>query len=165
MAGFSVRMHGADQLDALARRLRAAGRTDLERELRRELRKPPKQLERAVKQGLPAFLPDRYARALSPSLRFRTTIGRGAVVRVTVTMHGRGRGADRAVVAVNRGVLRHPVYGRRRRTTRGRVFTNPWAEQKVHPGFWSDPVAVVGRQVQADTVAAIDRVAAKIAKG
>lgn len=161
----SVQVAGADRLDAIAGRLREVGNGGLQQELRRELRKPPKLLERAVKAEVPR-MPAGYERSLEASLRFRTSLLSGAATGVRVTMHGRGGGGgDRDVRALDRGVLRHPVYGRRRRTTRGRVFNNPWVVQAVRPGFWSDPARRVMRQVQDGMVEAIDRVAAKLARG
>lgn len=161
MAGLSVSLQGADKLDALGERLRRAGRTDLLAELKREMRKPPKRLEAAVRAEVAPRMPAGYERPLGSSLRFRTSFPRGATVGVSVTMDGRGR----AVRALDAGILKHPVFGRRRRTTRGRVFNNPWVTQRIQPGFFTQPARRVLRQVQDDTVAAIDRVAAKIAKG
>lgn len=163
MPDLSVRIAGADRLNVLASRLREAGRQDLERELRRELREPPKRLERAAKAEIPPRMPRGYEDPLSRSLRFRTAIRRGAVFGVRVTMHGRGGGGgDRDVRRLNLGELRHPVFGRRRRTTRGKIFNNAWVAQRVPRGFFTDPAARVLRQVQDDTVRVIDRVLAKI---
>lgn len=163
MPSMSVSMAGAQKLDALATRMRDAGRKDLEKELRAELRKPPKRLERAVKIAVPNHMPLRYAAVLARSLRFSTRVVRGAVLGVRVTMHGRGGGGgDRDVRRLNEGELRHPVFGRRRRTTRGRTFENPWVSQRILPGFFTRPAERVLRQVQDDTVRVIDRVLAKI---
>lgn len=163
MPDLSVSIAGAQKLDALATQLRNAGRRDLERELRVELRKPPKQLERAVKAAVPPFMPRGYEAPLARSLRFMVRVTRGAVMGVRVTMHGRGGGGgDRDVRRLNQGELRHPVFGRRRRTTRGRIFNNPWVVQRIPPGFFTKPAAQVLRQVQDDTVRVIDRVLAKI---
>lgn len=166
MPQLSIGVHGAAQFDALAQRLRAAGRGDLERELKRELRKPPGLLEAAVKAEVPPRMPAGYEVPLASSLRFRTSFPSGATVGVKVTMHGRGGGGgDRDVRALDRGVLRHPVFGRRRRTTRGRIFNNPWVVQRVRAGFFTDPARRVLRQVQDGMLEALDRVAAKIARG
>lgn len=157
----SVSLQGADKLDALAGRLRRAGRTDLLAELKREMRKPPKRLEVAVRAEVGPRMPAGYERPLGSSLRFRTSFRQGATVGVSVTMDGRGR----AVRALDAGILKHPVFGRRRRTSRGRVFNNPWVVQRVRPGFFTQPARQVLRQVQDDMVEALDRFAAKIAGG
>lgn len=163
MPDLSVSMRGADKLDTLARKLRAAGRKDLDRELNRELRKPLPRLRKAVQAGIPAHMPRGYEDTLSRSLRFRLSRRRGAVISVKVTMHGRGGGGkDRDVRRLDRGILRHPVFGRRRRTTRGRIFNNPWVQQRVPPGFFTIPAERELDNVRRDMVAAIDRLLSKV---
>lgn len=163
MPDLSVSMRGADKLDTLSRKLRAAGRKDLERELNRELRKPLPRLKKAVQAGIPAHMPRGYEETLSRSLRFRLSRRRGAVIRLSVTMHGRGGGGkDRDVRRLDRGELRHPVFGRRRRTTRGKIFNNPWVRQPIPPGFWTIPAERELQHFQRDAVAAVDRVLSKL---
>lgn len=147
----SVSFRGSQKLDALAHRLEAAGRSDLEEELDAELRKPARRLRSAVYASVPPHMPVGYETPLATSLRFRDDVrtgGSGGRVRVAMS-------SRRDIAALEEGRLRHPVYGNQ----------NVWVVQRIRPGFWSEPTERVMGEVQDGMIAALDRVAAKIAGG
>jgi hypothetical protein len=146
----AVSLAGSEQLEDVAGRLRAAGRKDLQDELDSELRKPPRRLQSAVAANVAPTMPKGYEVPLGTSLKWKTRIRTrgpsGAGVRVTVS-------SRRHLRALDEGRLRHPVFGR---------MDSPWVVQRIRSGFFSDPAEREIRRVQDETVAAIDRVAAKI---
>lgn len=147
----SVSFRGSDKLDSLAHRLEAAGRRDLEEELDAELRKPARRLRSAVYAAVPPHMPVGYEVPLATSLRFNENIRTGGSGgRVQVTLSSR-----RDIRALEDGRLRHPVFGNQ----------DVWVVQRIRPGFWSEPTERVMGEVQDGMVAALDRVAAKIAGG
>ncbi len=59
---------------------------------------------------------------------------------VVVVAWGRGRtGKTRDLPKINKGILRHPVFGRTRTLKTGRKQANPWSTTKVRAGFFDDP--------------------------
>jgi hypothetical protein len=116
-----------------------------------------------VRESASEHLPDRYAAELVPSLRFRTnTAVSGSTVRVTVAVMATGRGGSaRQVGDLEDGDLRHPVFGRRRKSGR----PNPWAHQRVKPNFVSEPMTEAAPAVRKEIEAAVDRVLTQITGG
>lgn len=168
-----VEVHGADRFRAVSRALRgAADRKDLTRELRRGILDAVPALKDAVRKDAAAYLPDRYAAELVPSMRMTTvtsTTGDQVTVRITTTARGRG-GNPRAVGDLEAGVLRHPVWGRTRalkRHARHKATSrmNPWVTQTVRPGLVSGPMTRARPAVRKEIEAAVDRVLTKIVKG
>lgn len=171
-----VEVAGGEQLAALYRRVREAGDNDLRRELLRGIRVAVKPLPVAVKAAARSTLPSRGGLAgmvagASITSRTRTTASRQQDVGVRlIGQRERDRskaarkgkkGAERPpsrfvdIAAVDRGVIRHPVFGNR----------EAWVSQQVRPGFWSGTINERADEVERDIVQAMDRVAAKIADG
>src|SRR6266568_3381580 len=135
----TVTTRGADKLTRLGRALKAAGDKDLQRELRRAMRRGA--LERLPKRG---GLAERVA---SSKFGVRTsTAGKGASVRVI----GRS-GYD--LQGMDEGEIRHPVYGHRKQK---------WQTTTVKPGWFSDAEEAAAPKVRDELVKAIDIVAAKL---
>lgn len=156
-----VRVFGAHQLDALAKRLKYAGDVDLLKELRGALRKADKPLEADVKAGMPAYLPDRYAAILAKATKFRNSVRTtGRTVSVTMVVTAKGVSHERQIRTLdNPGLLRHPVFARGRRSS----WT--WAKQHVRPGLVSDKFEDHKDRIRRDVLGAMDKVADKITKG
>lgn len=145
----SVAVGGSRQLNEAATQLRDAGRSDLLRELRQELRKPPKQLNEAVLKGIPKYMPSGYQRTLATSLVFKTSVRtKASSAGVSVSMSSR-----RDLRALERGRLRHPVFGR---------VDDSWVNQSIPEGFFSKPASTVFARIQADVIEVIDRVLSKV---
>ncbi len=156
-----VRVFGATQLEALAKRIRYEGDQGLMKELRRALSKADKPLEADVKAGMPTYLPDRYAAVLAKATKFKNNVRTvGRQVSVTMVVTAKGVRHDRQIKTIdNPGLLRHPVFARGRRSS----WT--WAKQRVRPGVVSDKFDEHKDRIRRDIMQAMDNVADKITKG
>lgn len=144
---------GAEQFAALARRVRAAGDKEFQRQLQAALTRATSAVRQRVKDELPAYLPNNYAEDLAPQLRMRTSgrSGRGAGIRITAK--ARGPRGERFVGPLNDGMLRHPLFGMRKH----------WYAQDVHPGFFSQPIEESAPEIRQELIGAMDVIAEQIA--
>lgn len=81
-----------------------------------------------------------YRTEFAASLRFRLNRrAQGNRATVILLTFANGKGQRRDIGALERGILRHPVYGRSRRVRSGaRAGTrhpNPWSVTKIRGGF------------------------------
>ncbi|MCX4474811.1 hypothetical protein OOK41_31620 [Micromonospora sp. NBC_01655] len=168
-----IQVQGGDRFQVVARRLRtAAERKDLVKELRKGILDAVPALKAAVRADAAAYLPDRYARELVPSMRMTTattTTGDQVTVRITTTAKGAG-GNPRQVAGLEGGRLKHPVFGRSRplkRHAKHRATSraNPWVTQAVKPKFVTEPMTAARPAVRAEIEAAVDRVLDQITRG
>lgn len=107
MADFEVR--GADDFLKLSKALKAAGQTEMRKELNKGLRQGAKPLIPKARAAARARLPRAgglAAQVARSPVRIRVSTGRDAGVSVVV---GKGKGG---AIATNKGVIRHPVFGR-----------------------------------------------------
>lgn len=121
-----VRVRGTEQLARLSQRLKQAGNGALKRELLRELRNAVKPAIPDVRASARSRLPKAGGLAdliADSKMAVRTRLtGASAGVRLQAT-------SPYAIGAINRGRLRHPVYG-----------TKTLVVQKVDAGWWDDPL-------------------------
>jgi len=148
---FSLKVTGADKLERLSKALREADAKDLKKELGKGLRRAVKPMRDTFKAGALGFLPFRggLAEEVADGMRFKTKIrtgGKSVGVRIVASLPGHD------LSAMNRGRLRHPVYGNRRN----------WVNQQIRPNWWDDSGLVAAPAVRAELVKAIDEVAAKL---
>lgn len=115
----------ADDFQRITRELKKAGRDDLRKELYRGLNGSTKEARQAVLDGMSSYMPDNYAASLRSDLRMSTSAKGGKNPEVRI--RAKGKKKHRFVGPVNRGRLRHPLFG-----DRGSWFTN-----QVQPGFWT----------------------------
>jgi hypothetical protein len=124
---------------------------DLRKELLREIRTGVKPILEEIRDEAEETLPRRGGLAdLVAGAKYgvRTrTFGKEAGVRV----EGRLPGHD--INSVDRGSLRHPVFGRK-----------SWVQQPVRPGFFSRPPEAAKPALQAVVLKAMDTVADNIRK-
>ena len=151
---FSLRVTGGEQLTDLGRRLSAVDK-HLAKELRSGLARAAKPLIVAVRAEIPPVMPKGYEQPLSRSLKIRTQVrtGRNAAVRITAV--ARGRGQNRHIRALDKGILRHPLFGDR----------EWWYSQPIRPGFWTRPMRAGAPAVRREMVKVMTDVADKITKG
>ena len=125
---FSVR--GAEDFLALSKALKAAGQKELRKELNAELKKAGKPLIAVTRAAAFSQLPASgglAAMVAKEPQRIQVRTGQAtAGMRVVV---GKRRGGARGA---NRGVIRHPVFGRSDRTRDQWA----WVDQKVEPGWF-----------------------------
>lgn len=169
----TVRVVGGDRFTLVARRLHgAADRKDLVRELRKGILDAVPALKDAVRADASAYLPDRYAAELVPSLRMTTATsvaGDQVTVRITTAAKG-AKGNARQIGDLEAGRVKHPVFGRSRRLRRHALHRatsqrNPWVTQAIRPRFVTEPMTQARGGVRREIEAAVDRVLDKITKG
>ena len=169
--GMSVRVTGSTQLHSIIERLRETGNEGLGKGMAAGFRLATAKLKPEVLAEVPKAMPSGYAPTLSKSLRFRTEIRDFKhVARVTWRVYGDGEKERRDVPQLNRGILRHPVYGRSRPLKNHARFKatsmlNPWVAQKVRRGFVDRPVDRLAPEVRRQMQDVIDKVAERIKRG
>jgi len=140
---------GADDLEKLARRLKEEGRDDLRKELLRGIRDAGKDTIPKVREEMLRSLPRRggfAAEAAKAPIGVRTrATGKNAGVRIART-----RGDW-----LNRGRLRHPLYGNR----------GHWYQQAVPSGWFERAIEGDAPQIRAAVIKVMNDIAAKIARG
>jgi hypothetical protein len=150
-----LRVEGADKFGKLAKALRELGDKELRNELYRGINRAVKPLSEAVKGDTPQFLPRRYALELSKTLRIRARRRAGRNPAIFLVASAKTpRGTERDLASLNRGRLRHPLYGNRRY----------WYDQDVSPNWWTDPLLEGVDQVREELVKVIDEVNEKLEK-
>lgn len=144
-------VRGVAGLRALAKRLRVAagGMPD---DIRDGVQWAVKPLDRSVRKQIGRVMPGGYAHVLGAAWRTQVSATKTGV---TVTGYARGRAEERDVVALDRGRLRHPLFGDR----------EWWYGQTVRPGFWSGPVEDTAGKVEQRVSKVLDNIARKIAEG
>lgn len=146
-----VSVRGAEKLAILSRALREVGDKDLQRELYAGLNRAVKPLTAEVKLSTGRYLPARYAVELSRDLKVRSrrrTGGRNPALYLL------GTAKNRDIRSLNRGRLRHPLYGNRRR----------WYNQPITPGWWSRELAQGAPQVRDELEQTLNDLAEKIVR-
>jgi hypothetical protein len=146
---------GAEQFAALSRRLKEAGETGLQRELRKALTEAAKPITQEIRDAanLRRYMPNRYADTLAADITV-STVQRGSIRAPGVRIAARGRVKKRKVVQLNEGILVHPVFGDR----------EDWKFQLrgMRSGFFDDPCNRSGPQVRDKILAAMHETAMKI---
>jgi hypothetical protein len=147
-----VSAHGADALLAVSKRLKAAGETELRKELHKAMRGAARPLIPKVRESARRALPthgglnERIAR--KPYRAQVRTGARTAGVRITGT---------KVDPRINQGRVAHPVFGRPNSTVVQRV---PGAV-----GYFDKPLAQSGAQVRGDLVTTLGRFVERLARG
>ncbi len=169
--GLHIRATGGEKLQRVILRLKETGNEGLGKGMAAGLRIAARPIEPAVRAEASRRMPPGYGPVLSKSLTFRTTVRSFKyTARVTWKVYGDGKKERRDVPALNRGQLRHPVFGRTRRLKRHakhRATSQPnsWVTQRIQRGFVDDPVKLLAPNVRKEMDKVIDQVAAKITRG
>lgn len=150
-----LRIVGADKFGATAKALKRYGDKDLRKELYTGINRAVKPLSEQVKTDTKNYFPRRYAFELAKSLRIRARrrAGRDPSVRL-VGQAKTPKGKERDLRSLNRGRLRHPLYGNRRY----------WYDQEVSPNWWDEPLSQGADVVREEIVGVIDEVGRKLAQ-
>jgi hypothetical protein len=132
-------------LGDLAIRLEKASRSldaEIATAVRVEMEKLPAAVQKSIHDKLPkrVGMADRFAKNIETRLNRRP-----GMASLSLVAPGR---RERDLLTVDRGVVRHPVYGNRK----------AWVGQVVTPYFWSAPVKETTAAVEAAVKAALDRV-------
>jgi hypothetical protein len=147
-----MRVSGADELNRLSRKLKGADKS-LRKELYSGLQRATKPIRADVQRSLATRLPEHGGLARKMSRARVTAKIRTANrnTRLTVQVSS-PRGEDFDVQAMDRGRLRHPVFGRR----------GQWVTQQIHPGAVSDPLEAGAPYARREAAEALARVARQL---
>jgi hypothetical protein len=159
------KVSGATQLHELAKTLRGMENKGLGREMGRALTKAVEPLGKAVTESMGAASPSGYKGPLTSSLRHRRNLRSTrteASVRVTTTAKGEREARD--IVRFNAGELRHPVFGRARRTKRG-LKKNPWSATRVPAKSYERGTEGTADEAEKQLWAVLDEFSQKITGG
>lgn len=163
--GLDIRLDGIDEVLKLAQQIRATGDRGLGREMAKALNAAIEPVEDAISASAERTMPSGYRATLTASLRHRRTqrtAARQASLRLTTI--GEGRKEQRDLDRLNKGGLRHPVFGRSRKTRRGRR-KNPWATTEIRAGFHDRGVKDAADEAEKRLGAVLDDFADRLAKG
>jgi hypothetical protein len=164
-----VRVSGAASLHELAARMRAEGQKSLSRQMSSALTKAADPLKAKIKEEASEVMPrdGGYQATFDKSLRFR--VGRASQesdADVTLTTYADGTSERRDIRALNKGNLRHPVWGRSRPGARkGERHTNPWAVTTIRSQFWDRGVAGAMDEAEKQMLLVIDEYAHRLLGG
>ncbi len=163
--GVDIRISGLDGLLKLSRHIRAEGNKGLGRELGRALGKVVAPIEKAIEASAEQTMPSGYKATLTRSMNHRRsqrTATREA--RLRLATYAQGKKERRDLPALEAGNLRHPVYGRVRRTRKG-PKPNRWAVTRVRAGFHKRGTEHVAGEVEKRALAVVDDFADRLTKG
>jgi hypothetical protein len=147
-----LRVGGADELNRLARRLKGGDKA-LRKELYSGLQRATKPIRADVQRSLATRLPERGGLAQKMSKARVSSKVRTANRNTRLTIQvSSPRGEDLDVRAMDRGRLRHPVFGRR----------GKWVTQIIPPGAVSEPLEAGADHARREATAAMARVARQL---
>lgn len=137
------------QLRALGKELSDLGDGALMREAYKEIQRSTRGLRAEIQTNALATLPKHGGANLWVANAPVKTIGRLQERNAGVWITQRKRGHD--LLAINRGVLRHPVFGNR----------NVWRDTNVEKGYFDKPIERRADEITNRIASAIDRLIAK----
>jgi hypothetical protein len=144
---------GGKEFAALARDLRVAGRTGVRKELYKAVNRSAKPLIADVMKAPPKYLPSGYAAELGLKVKVRKRGGGASPgVRLVGSAFTPG-GSPRELAALNRGHLRHMLFG----------DAGFWYDQAVRPHFWDEPLEKDAPKVRKELLRAIRDIARRLA--
>lgn len=151
-----LRIAGQAELRRIAAHIRATGDKGLGREFAKALEKAIEPVKQAIVEEAAETMPSGYVETLTRSLKHRRTT-RSAAREATVRLatHGEGKVERRDLPSLNKGVLRHPLFGRRRK----------WYVTKIRPGFHDRAIERAGPAAEKAVLAVIDDFTDRLAKG
>lgn len=129
---------GWEDFIEFGRKLKKAGNGQLQREVNQGIVRAVRPLQAKVRASARETLPRRGGLAATISRSSMRTQRRASGIRFTTTHR-------HDIRAMDRGRLRHPLFGNRER----------WYSQAVEPGWWSDPINASGQRVRAEIEVAL----------
>lgn len=150
MAG-DFKIDGAKQLAELTRKFRSIEDKTVRRELSKSLTRATKRSKDAIRASAREKLPKRGGLAASIaasriSVRNKTASRIAVLQLVTSNKHN--------IRAIDRGIVRHPVYGNRKK----------WATQKVPALFWTAPMRLNTANARRELAGALDELQRKLSR-
>lgn len=152
MSQLSVSIQLGERFSSLPNRLREAASSSLRRELDQALTRSVRDLPQALRASAVSTLPRRGGlgelTARTPIKISHLTSGSSVSVRVTASPR---RGLS-DIARLDRGSVRHPLFGRRSR----------WYTETVSPGWWAKPIDAVATKARSEIEQAMDTVVHQI---
>lgn len=152
----SVDISGQAELRKLASNIRDSGNKGLGREFAKALERVVDPIKQAISDEAAETMPSGYKDVLTRSLKHRRTTrssAREATVRLAT--HGDGKVERRDLPTLNKGRLRHPLFGRRR----------TWYVTGIRPGFHDRAVEKAGPEAEKALLQVVDDYTARLTKG
>lgn len=150
-----LKITGTEEFIRVAKALNAQGSAGrgLKRELMAAVKAAAKPMEDEVRDHVAQYLPSGYAPIIARDLVVRPSQStRGNSIGLKLKGHAKGVTRRRHVRVIDKGTLRHPVWGNR----------EAWVDQRVRPGFWSTPLTNAREKPAKEIRRAIQAVARKI---
>jgi hypothetical protein len=148
-----ISVQGANELAVIVRRLKEIGDKDLRKELYAGINRATKPLKQDVKEAAARDLPQRGGLASVIASSKLTTAKRGGGRNPGVRITGKLAGHD--LSSIDRGRLRHPVFGNK----------NVWVNQTVAAGFFSKTIEAGAPKVRAELLDVLESVARRLVDG
>lgn len=163
--GVQIRIGGIGELTRLAAHIRAEGDKGLGREFGRALDKVVEPVKKAINASAEQTMPSGYRGELTRSLRHRRSMRTSArEARLRLATYADGEKQRRDLPALEAGRLRHPVFGRVRRTRKG-AKANPWAVTRIRAGFHERATRNAADEAEKQALAVVDEFAGRLMKG
>jgi hypothetical protein len=123
---------GRAQLREVITKLEVSAPAELEKRILTGTREAVKEVKPKIVAAALAKLPKRkgYAALVARSIKVSSRVTGGKTVVAVIRATASGKRENRDLPALNRGILRHPFMGNRRR----------WYTQRVKPGVVDDPI-------------------------
>lgn len=112
---------------------------DFDKRMNHGLRLAGDDIGQAIVTASDIYMPSGYEALFRSRVRAKTEVEQGAAHKATVIVFAPGKTGRRDVQRLERGILRHPVYGRYRRLKNGTLYANPWTVTSIRRGFFSEP--------------------------
>lgn len=146
-----LRIEGARNLEKLSKKLKAAGDATLRKELYAGINRATKPAKTAIKEAARRELPKKGGLNEFIAKSSVTTRTRGGGKNPGVQIVAKKKGHD--IRAIDRGRLRHPVWGNRR----------VWVTQQIKPGFFTDTIGAQINDLRRAVIKVLDDIARKVA--
>lgn len=149
-----VEVRPGPEWERFARALRQADKP-LQREVRKAVNKAVKPAHKAIRAGIPRYMPSGYAPVLAKSLKLRT---QQQTMGVRIVAAARGKVKPREIRRMEAGVLRAPSW------PKGRRAKWKWHEQAIPRGFFTEPVNALADELRAEVGRAVRAVLEQVAE-
>lgn len=134
-------------------------------EMRKDLaagtRKALRPLKKEISAAALAYLPKRggYAPLMARAVKVATRVSASSEIRAYVTVSAKGKVEERDVRRVNRGELRHKLFGKTHYINKFGERKSGWFTTTVRRGFVDDPVQEAGKRVASEAKSVVDKIA------